>query len=139
MSVRTASTDADYEDWRGVRIAVMPYERCRSVGELRELDRAGRLMVLAEVGGVVVGSGLVDRSRDGERASLAARVRPDFRRRGVGTELLRVLGEHAVAEGYDTAGGSVDDEGSRVFAERFGFVEVNREVEQVRQIGDEPW
>lgn len=50
-----------------------------------------------------------------------------------------MLGEHAVAEGYDTAGGSVDDEGSRVFAERFGFVEVNREVEQVRQIGDEPW
>lgn len=138
-TIRTAVTDADYESWRAVRIAVMPYERCPSVAEIRELDRPGRLMVLAEIDGEVVGSGLADRSGDGQRASLTARVRPDFRRRGVGTDVLRVLAEHAVARGYDAAGASVDDEGSRLFAERFGFVETNREVEQVRRIGDEPW
>ena len=33
---------------------------------------------------------------------------------------------------------SVDDEGSLAFAEHFGFVEVDREVEQVRAVGDEP-
>jgi GNAT superfamily N-acetyltransferase len=34
---------------------------------------------------------------------------------------------------------SVDDEGSLAFAERFGFVEVDRQVEQVREVrGDEP-
>ena len=137
-TIRTATTDADYDAWRGVRIAVLPYERCPSVGELRDLDRPGRLMLLAEIDGDVVGSGLADRSGDGEREALAARVHPDFRRRGVGTDLLRVLAEHAVAQGYDMAGASVDDDGSRLFAERFGFVEKNREVEQLRTIGDEP-
>lgn len=138
-TIRTAITDADYEAWRAVRIAVLPYERCPTLAELRELDRPGRLMVLAEVGGEVVGSGMADRSGDGEREALMPRVHPDFRRRGVGTALLRVLAEHAVAQGYDMAGASVDDEESRLFAERFGFKEANREVEQVRQIGDEPW
>jgi GNAT superfamily N-acetyltransferase len=137
-TVRTAITDADYEDWRAVRIAVLPYERCPTVAELRELDRPGRLMVLAELDGKVVGSGLSDRSGDGERAGLTARVHPSYRRRGVGTDVLRVLAEHAVAEGYDSARGSVDDEESRLFAERFGFVETDRQVEQVRPIGDEP-
>ena len=137
-TIRTAITDADYEAWRAVRIAVLPYERCPTVAELRDLDRPGRLMVLAEIDGQVVGCGLTDRSGDGERAGLIPRVHPDFRRRGVGTDLLRVLADHAVAQGYDMAGASVDDEESRLFAERFGFVEKNREVEQVRQIGDEP-
>jgi GNAT superfamily N-acetyltransferase len=135
---RTATTDADYEAWRAVRIAVLPYERCPTVAEMRELDRPRRLMVLAELDGEVIGSGLADRSGDGERASLTPRVRPEFRRRGVGTEMLRILGEHAVAQGYDVAGASVDDEGSRLFAERFGFVETDRQVEQVRQIAVEP-
>ncbi|MDX6261075.1 MAG: mycothiol synthase [Kribbellaceae bacterium] len=137
-TIRTAITDADYEAWRAIRIAVLPYERCPSVAELRDLDRPGRLLLLAEIDGEVVGSGLADRSGDGERASLTPRVHPDFRRRRVGTELLRVLAEHAVAQGYDMAGASVDDEESRLFAERFGFVETNRQVEQVRQLGDEP-
>jgi GNAT superfamily N-acetyltransferase len=137
-TIRTAITDADYEAWRAVRIAVLPYERCPTVAEIRDLDRPGRLMVLAEVDGEVVGSGLADRSGDGERASLTPRVHPEFRRRGVGADLLRVLADHAVAQGYDVAGASVDDEESRLFAERFGFVETDRQVEQVRQIGDEP-
>jgi GNAT superfamily N-acetyltransferase len=139
MTIRTAITDADYEDWRAVRIATMPYERCPTVAELRDLDRPGRLLLLAEIDGEVIGSGLTDRTGDGERAGLTARVRPEFRRRGVGTELLRVLAEHAVAQGYDSARGSVDDEESRLFAERFGFVETDRQVEQLRPIGDEPW
>jgi GNAT superfamily N-acetyltransferase len=137
-TIRTAITDADYEAWRAVRIAVLPYERCPSVAELRDLDRPGRLMLLAELDGEVVGSGLADRSGDGERAKLTARVHPDFRRRGVGSGLLRVLADHAVVQGYDVAGASVDDAESRLFAERYGFVETNREVEQLRKIGDEP-
>jgi mycothiol synthase len=137
-TIRTAISDADYEAWRGVRIAVLPYERCPTVAEIRDLDRPGRLMLLAELDGEVVGSGLADRSQDGERASLTPRVHPDFRRRGVGTALLRVLADHAASQGYDTAGASVDDEESRLFAERFGFVETNRQVEQLRKIGDEP-
>ncbi|MDX6239372.1 MAG: mycothiol synthase, partial [Kribbellaceae bacterium] len=75
-TIRTAITDADYEAWRAVRIAVLPYERCPTVAEIRDLARPGRLMVLAEVDGEVVGSGLADRSGDGERASLTPRVHP---------------------------------------------------------------
>jgi GNAT superfamily N-acetyltransferase len=33
----------------------------------------------------------------------------------------------------------VDDAGSVLFAEKFGFAEASRQVEQVRQIGAEPW
>jgi len=39
--------------------------------------------------------------------------------------------------GYDQAGGNVDDPGSLAFAERFGFREVDRQVEQVRVVLDE--
>jgi len=95
-------------------------------------------MVLAEVDGVVAGSGMADRSGDGELASLVPRVRPEFRRRGVGSALLLALAEHSVAQGYEFARASVDDDGSRLFAERFGFRETDRQVEQLRQIGDEP-
>ena len=64
---------------------------------------------------------------------------PDARRRGVGTALLRALEAHALRVGFDEAGTLVDDPGSFAFATRFGFEEVDRQVEQVRAIGDEPW
>ena len=40
--------------------------------------------------------------------------------------------------GFARAGSLVDDPGSLLFAERFEFGEVGREVEQVRTIGNEP-
>ncbi|GAB2655509.1 GNAT family N-acetyltransferase [Kribbella swartbergensis] len=139
IEIRQALTDADYEAWRDVRIAVQPAERNLSVAELRELDRPERLLLLAEVDGAVVGSGLSDRSSESGRAFVVPRVRPDARRRGVGTRLLVALTEHAVAEGYTFAGSVVEDEGSLAFARRFGFTETGRQVEQVRRIGAEPW
>jgi RimJ/RimL family protein N-acetyltransferase len=45
--------------------------------------------------------------------------------------MLRPLTQHVVGLGFDKAWASVDDPGSRAFAERFGFKEVDREVEQV--------
>jgi GNAT superfamily N-acetyltransferase len=39
--------------------------------------------------------------------------------------------------GFDEAGAHVDDPGSLAFAERFGFREVDRQVEQVRVVLDE--
>ena len=70
--------------------------------------------------------------------AVAARVLPDMRRRGVGTEILRVLADRAAAMGFDVVNSHADDPGSVRFAERYGFREVDREVEQVRVIGDEP-
>src|SRR5262249_59251448 len=56
---------------------------------------------------------------------------------GVGSALVRALAGEAVAMGYTVAGASVDDSGSLAFAGRFGFHEVDRQVEQVRAIGAE--
>jgi len=49
------------------------------------------------------------------------------------------MAAHLESLGYATIRASVDDPGSLVFAERFGFREVDREVEQVRVVtGQEP-
>jgi GNAT superfamily N-acetyltransferase len=139
ITIRPVATDADHEAWRQVRIAVLPYERCPSVAELRELENPDRLLVLAELDGDVVAHGLADRSNEAGRGSISPRVVPDARRRGVGTRVLGVLAEHLGERGFRAAGCTVDDEGSVEFARRFGFVETGRQVEQVRRIGAEPW
>jgi len=139
IEIRPVETDADYEAWRQVRIAVLPHERCPSVAELRDLETPHRLLLLAELDGKVVANGLSDRSSEAGRGFVAPRVRPEERRQGVGTRMLSALADHAVARGYTVAGAGVEDEGSLAFAQRFGFVETGRQVEQVRPIGVEPW
>ena len=136
VEIRVAETDAELEAWRRVRIAVLPDERCGSVEWMRSSMTPERVYLLAELDGVVVGSGLGGRSSFGY-AGLHPRVLPDFRRRGVGTAVLRALAAHAVEHGFEQAGTSVDDPGSLAFAERFGAVEVDRQIEQVREIGAE--
>jgi GNAT superfamily N-acetyltransferase len=138
MELRVCVTDEDYEAWRGVRLAVLPEERCLTVQEMREQDSPERLLLLAAEDGVVVGSGIADRSDTADAGFVAPRVLPGHRRRGVGSALLRALAEHCSGLGVSRVGSSVDDEGSLAFAERHGFVEVDREVEQVRTVGDEP-
>jgi mycothiol synthase len=86
----------------------------------------------------VVGSGLSDKSDLAGHASITARVFPGFRRRGIGTALLKALDAHAVTLGFPQAVANADDEGSAAFAERFGFREIDRQIEQVRNIGEEP-
>jgi mycothiol synthase len=131
--IREAVTDADLEAWRQVRIAVLPNERTASVEEMRRMASPEQLLLLAELDGEVVGSGVSNRSDLGG-AALFPRVLPGFRRRGVGTTLLRALAAHAESVGHAEAGSLVDDEGSLAFAERFGFRETGRQVEQVREI-----
>lgn len=134
--IRPATTDADLEAWRRVRLAVLPDERAQTVEEMRSAATDDPLYLLAEVDGEVVGSGLSGRSSF-DYAGLHARVVPTARRQGVGTALLRVLAEDAVGRGFVEAGSIVEDPGSLAFAERFGFQEVDRQIEQVRTIGDE--
>ena len=98
-----------------------------------------RVLLLAFNEGGVVGSGIADRSDTAAAGFVAPRVLPEHRRRGVGSALLRALVEHCSSLDVPTAVASVDDEGSLAFATQFGFVEVDREVEQVRTVGDEPF
>lgn len=138
-TIRVAETDAELEAWRAVKMAILPDERTATVEEMRSIDRPGRLVLLAEIeedgSTVVAGTGVCDRSDVGGRAFIAARVLPAYRRRGIGTALVRVLERQAMANGFDVVGSGVDDASSGVpFAERFGAREVDRQVEQVLAI-----
>jgi mycothiol synthase len=136
ISLRVAETDAELEAWRRVRIAVVPNERTASVEEMRRTATPEQLLLLAELDGEVVGSGIAKHSdTGGGRAFVQPRVVPSARGRGVGTALLRALAAHAKSVGFTSAGSNTEDEGSVAFAERFGFRETGRQVEQVRQIG----
>jgi len=136
VSLSVCVTDEDYEAWRAVRMVVLPDELCPTVAELREQDSPDRLMLLAQVDGRVVGSGLAGRAETAGAGFAAPRVLPEHRRRGAGSELLRALAEHCSSLGLPELRASIDAE-HLPFADAFGFVEVDREIEQVRAIGDE--
>ncbi|MEX1170526.1 MAG: GNAT family N-acetyltransferase [Chloroflexota bacterium] len=138
ITVRVAESDDDLEAWRRVRMAILPNERCLSVSEMRAMATAETLHLVAELDGELAGSGLAGRSSF-DYAGLHPRVLPAARRRGVGTALLERLAEHALGVGFAEAGTVVEGDGSMAFATHFGFVEVDRQVEQVRTIGAEPW
>jgi mycothiol synthase len=136
--VRRAETDADLEAWIQVRRVVIPDESAGTVAEHRARESEERLLLLAELNGELAGSGLADRSDMAGRFGVAPRVLPEFRRRGVGTTLLRQLVAHAERFEVPEASAEVVDDASKAFAERFGFRETDRQVEQVKLLGDEP-
>lgn len=138
MPLTVCVTDDDYEAWRAIRIAVVPGERCSTVAELRAEESPTRLLLLAEQDGHLVGSGEADRSATAGVGFVVPMVRTEHRRNGVGSALLRALADHCQGLGLPRLRASVDDAGSLAFAAHFGFVEVDRQVEQVRTVGDEP-
>jgi GNAT superfamily N-acetyltransferase len=130
IEVRRAESDADLEAWARVKRAVLPNESAWTVQEFRERTEPDTVVLVADLDGETVGAGLAGRSDVQGRGFVAPRVHPKARRRGVGTALLIALTEHVASLGFDKAWGSADDPGSQAFAERFGFEEVEREVEQ---------
>ena len=138
MDITPCVTDEDYEEWRRVRIAVIPYERTQSVPELRAGDSADRLLLLARDGSSVVGHGLAQRADSAGSGGVIPRVLPEHRRHGVGSALLRRLSDHIASLGLPMLRSSVDDEPSLLFAQRYGFTEVNREVEQTYAVTAAP-
>jgi mycothiol synthase len=140
--VRPAETDADLDAYVAVANAAVPEDipwDARQQRERRERDPR-RLYLLAEVDGEPVAVGYAGPSDNADRGFVAPRVLPAARRRGLGRALLSRLADHLEQLGFDVAGSHVDgnDEGSLAFARRFGFEEVDRQVEQVRTLGDEP-
>lgn len=138
ITVRPVGSQADYAAWRHVRLAVLPDERAPTIEELSAQVGPRHHYLLAEFKGTLAGSGFVGSSSLTGQASVAPRVLPAFRRRGVGSALLRLLAEDAAAMGFGIATANTTDAGSARFAERHGFREVDRQIEQVRVIGDEP-
>ncbi|WP_412539554.1 GNAT family N-acetyltransferase [Longispora sp. K20-0274] len=138
IQIRVVESDEDREAWRRVRIAVLPQERCATVAEMRARRSPTRLLLLADLDGELAGSGIADLSDMAGQVSVAPRVLPGARRRGVGTALLRALADHAATLDRPSIGANADDAVAVAFAERHGFVEVDRQVEQVRAVGAEP-
>ena len=137
IRIYPAESDADIEAWRRVRMAVLPNERVASVEEMRRTQASDHLLLLAELDGELAGAGIAGKSDLADSGFVAPRVLEGVRRHGVGTALLRPLAEHVLALGYTQAGASVDDPGSLAFGERFGFREINRQIEQLRVVLDE--
>jgi mycothiol synthase len=134
--------DGDLEDYVGVWNAVLPDDTPAVVEQQRDRRERDprRLYLLAEENGRPVACGFAGPSDAAERGFVAPRVLPAARRRGIGTALIVELASHLERLGFELAGAHVDgnDEGSLAFARRFGFQEVDRQVEQVRLIGEEP-
>jgi GNAT superfamily N-acetyltransferase len=137
IEVRRAESDADLEGWIRVKRAVLPNESAWTVEDFKTRLTPDRTVLVAELETEIVGAGLGGRSDDPARGYVAPRVHPESRRRGVGTELLGRLLEFVESLGLVRVSGQVTDVGSKAFAERFGFVESDRQVEQVRRLDGE--
>jgi GNAT superfamily N-acetyltransferase len=137
IRVRQAESDADFEAFIRIRRALLPNESGGTVEGIRAdlAENPDRHFYLAVRDGEVVGEGLVSLSDLRDRYSVKVRVLPHARRRGVGTALLRELVRHTEGDKLST---HLEEEDARPFAERFGFREIDRQVEQVKRLGDEP-
>ena len=135
---RVAESPADLETWATLKSTVVPNEPV-TAEQIVASDEEGRLLLLAELDGAAVGCGITAPSHFGGRAFVAVRVLAEHRRRGIGTELLRALSEHARSLGRDGINAFVyaDEPHSIAFAEHFGLVEADYQLEQVRTIGGE--
>jgi mycothiol synthase len=140
--IRVAEGDADLEAYVAVANEAVPDEIPWDAQKMRERRKRDprRLYLLAEADGAPVAIGFAGPSDSADRGFVASRVLPAARRHGIGTALLLRLADHLEQLGFAVAGAHVDgnDEGSLAFARRFGFEEADRQVEQVRMLGDEP-
>jgi mycothiol synthase len=139
IALRVASSVAELETWAELKSAVVPNEPI-TAEQLVQSASDDRLLLLAELDGQVAGCGIGALSDFGGRAFIAARVLPQFRRRGVGSALVHALADHGRALGREGMNAFVyaDDPGSMAFARRFGLARSDYQLEQVRTIGDEP-
>jgi mycothiol synthase len=140
-AIHQAETDAELEQYVRVWNAITPTEPTTVELQRERRDRdPRRLSLLAVEGSSVQGCGYAGPSNSPDRGFLSPRVLPEFRRRGFGAALLRELAAHLAGVAFESASSHVDgnDKGSLAFASRFGFQEVDRQVEQVKTLGDEP-
>ena len=138
LTIRSAETDADLVAWIRVRRIVVPDEPALTVERLRAEASIDRSLLLAEVHGEPAGHGFAGKSSRAD-GYVAPRVLPEHRRRGIGSTILSALLDHHAALGRRSVATSVEDDGSMAFATLNGFVEVDREIEQVRTVAsDEP-
>jgi GNAT superfamily N-acetyltransferase len=135
--IRRAETDADLAGWCDVWTAITPREPI-TVEEIKgRLERQPwRLYLVAEEDGFV-GLGFVGPTDSPGRIAVTVRVLPEWRRRGLGSQLYQQAFDHARAQGAEWLSGHVSgaDPDALAWAERRGFEEYGRDVELVRRLG----
>lgn len=139
LVIRPALTDRDLGAWNHVRRVTLPNEPIATIEQLRAMTADdGRLFLLAEEHGSVVANGVAAPSSLAD-GFVAPRVLPEHRRRGIGSVVLDALLDHHRSIGRRSAAAHAEGDSALAFATRHGFVEVDRQVEQVRTVSpDEP-
>ncbi len=137
---RPALSDEDLQTYVELWNTVTPGEASVEQQRKRRERDGRRLYLLAEHEGAIVGCGYAGPSDSPDRGFLAPRVLQHVRRQGIGSALLRELAAHLATLEFVSMSSHVDgaDPGSLAFAVRHGFEEVDRQVEQVKVIGEEP-
>jgi mycothiol synthase len=138
--IRRADSDGDFAGYAEVWNAITPSEPITVAETRRRLERQPwRLYLVAEHHGEIVGCGFAGRSDSPGRAFFAVRVLPDSRRQGIGMALLEKCWPKAAELGATTVSGrlAADDEDSLRWVANRGFFEVGRDVELVRELGNE--
>jgi GNAT superfamily N-acetyltransferase len=135
IELREATSAADLDSWARIKSSVVPNEPV-TAAQLEQSAEPERLLLLASLDGVDVGCGIAAPSNFGGRAFCAARVLAPYRRRGVGTALLRAIAEHGRSLGREGVNAFVDadDDGAIAFALGFGLVEMDYQLEQLRSV-----
>ena len=139
LEITRCVTDEDYEQWRQVRIAVLPYERSSPWPS----SGAGREGHPADAAGPARATSWSARGWPTARTPRlpglgAPRVLPEHRRRGVGTALLHRWPTTSPVSSCHRVRATVDDEESLAFAQAFGFADIDHEVEQTYVGGGPP-
>ena len=139
LTIRRAESDADLEAWNRVRRITLPDEPVATLDQTRSMAaEPDRLFLLAELDSETVGSGLASDSNLADGFAMS-RILPEHRRRGFGSAVLRAILDHHLAVGHRSVSASTADDGALAFAIHHGFVDVDRQVEQVRAVtADEP-
>ena len=129
--IRVAETDEELLRFAAIRLAASPRETTSPPRRTPE-----RLLLLWDD----AGCGMAAHSDLVDSVTVQVFVRPEAQRQGIGAALAERLLAHARTLGRDHLFATVDSLAADgvAFAERRGFVEVGREVEARRAIGDEP-
>ena len=135
--IRGAETDADLAGWCEVWTAITPREPVTLEQVKRRLERQPeRLFLVAEEDDRLVGSGLVAPSDSPNQRFVGVRVLPEWRRRGIGSELYDKALAYARTlepEWISTMVSEAESD-SVAWAERRGFEEYGRQVELVLEL-----
>jgi len=136
--IREVVTREEVATWTRIRNLVEPGEPAVLDDVLRTIEREPkRRLFIASLGGEPAGCAFAAPSESMPGcAAVIPRVLPAARRRGLGEALLRACSDHARMLESDALSSHVrsDDPDGFAFAERFGFVEVDRQLELVRAL-----